>query len=214
MRKKKRKFLESYRIWLILQEKYTIIKQGKIDIRGIKMIAFEALNKDMIVFSYQTGPIMGMDGDEGGFSVCLYGNGNLKYCTYKFCEQINSMEIFKMTKEETKMIYDTIAEAEEELKRIPERLDNGSTSGSSNEFEFLGHKKIRAWNIKKSYPRAVWFTNRKYYEAYKENMIYENQVIGIFEMICRCFKKQGIELSLERCAMREDCRVRVTWKEP
>ena len=74
------------------------------------MIAFEALNKDMIVFSYQTGPIMGMDGDEGGFSVCLYGNGNLKYCTYKFCEQINSMEIFKMTKEETKMIYDTIAE--------------------------------------------------------------------------------------------------------
>ena len=35
------------------------------------MIAFEALNKDMIVFSYQTGPIMGMDGDEGGFSVCL-----------------------------------------------------------------------------------------------------------------------------------------------
>ena len=112
------------------------------------------------------------------------------------------------------MIYDTIAEAEEELKKIPERLDNGSTSGSSNEFEFLGHKKIRAWNIKKSYPRAVWFTNRKYYEAYKENMIYENQVIGIFEMICRCFKKQGIELSLERCAMREDCRVRVTWKEP
>lgn len=178
------------------------------------MIAFEALRKEMVVFSYQTGPIMGMDGEEGGFSVCLYGNGNLKYCTYRFCEQINSMEIFKMSREETKMIYDVIADAEDVLETIPERLDNGSTSGNSNEFVFLGHEKIRAWNIKKSFPRAVWLTNHQYYETHKENMIYENEVIRIFEMICRCFKKQGIELSLTHCEMRDDCRVRVTWKEP
>lgn len=177
------------------------------------MIAFEKLNKEMVVFSYQTGPIMGMEGDDGGFSVCLYGNGNLRYCTYRFFEQISTLEMFKLTREETKMIYDVLADEEKTLAGLPKRLDNGSTDGDSNEFEFLGFGKVTAWNIKKTYVKAMWLANHKYYEQYKENMEYENEVIRVFDRICRCLKKQGIEMSLGRCSVRDDCRVRVTWEE-
>ncbi|HBA64103.1 MAG TPA: hypothetical protein DCZ20_09635 [Lachnospiraceae bacterium] len=177
------------------------------------MLRFEELHKDIIVFSYQTGPIMGTEGEDGGFSLCLYGNGNLKYCTYRFFEQINLLEMFKMTREETKQIYDIIAESQELLEKIPARLDNGSTDGYSNEFEFLGHERICAWNIRKSFVQGMWLKNRKYYGSYKENMQQENMVLGIFEKICKCLKEQGILLSLTECRMRDDCRMRITWKE-
>ena len=41
---------------------------------------FEELRKEHIVFSYRIGPEMGIEGDDGGFSIELYGNGNLRYC--------------------------------------------------------------------------------------------------------------------------------------
>lgn len=121
--------------------------------------------------------------------------------------------MFKLTRDETKMIYDILANEEETLTKIPNRLDNGSTDGDSNEFEFLGTGKVTAWNIKKTYRQAVWLANHKYYEQYKENMEHENAVIRIFERICQRLKKQGIEMSLGACRVRDDCRVRVTWEE-
>ena len=41
------------------------------------------LTKEMKIFSYQTSPVVGWEGEYGGFSLELFGNGNLRYCTYK-----------------------------------------------------------------------------------------------------------------------------------
>lgn len=176
------------------------------------MIRFEELHKDIIVFSYQTSPIMGVEGEDGGFSICLYGNGNMRYCTYRFFEQINLLEMFKLSRDETKMIYDIIAGAQEVLEKIPGKLDNGSTEGYSNEFTFM-EQRISAWNIRKAFVKGMWLKNREYYDRYKENMQQENAVVMIFDAVCRCLKKQGILLSLKDCRMRDDCKMRVTWRE-
>lgn len=79
---------------------------------------FEELRKDNIIFSYQTGPTYGAEGADGGFSVTLYGNGNLRYCTYKLMDQISSMQIFKLSKGQTKMVYDVVAPFADELREF------------------------------------------------------------------------------------------------
>ena len=177
------------------------------------MIAFEDLHKDIIVFSYQTGPVMGKEGEDGGFSISLYGNGNLRYCTYRFFEQIRLLEMFKLSRDETKQIYDIIAASQNLLETIPGRLDNGSKDGCSNEFEFLGHEKIRVWNIRWSFVQGVRLYNNSYYKEYQGNMEQENAVLTVFENICKCLKKMGISLSLTECEMQDGCRMRITWQE-
>ena len=49
---------------------------------------FEELRKEHIVFSYRIGPDTGIEGDDGGFSIELYGNGNLRYCRYQLFDEV------------------------------------------------------------------------------------------------------------------------------
>ena len=63
---------------------------------------FKDLNKDIVVFRYHVSPNFGMEGDDGGFSLELRGNGNLKFAAYRLFDEIKTMKIFKLNREETK----------------------------------------------------------------------------------------------------------------
>ena len=60
------------------------------------------MNKDIVVFRYHVSPNFGMEGDDGGFSLELRGNGNLKFAVYRLFDEIKTMKIFKLNREETK----------------------------------------------------------------------------------------------------------------
>ena len=86
---------------------------------------FEELRKEHIVFSYRIGPDTGIEGDDGGFSIELYGNGNLRYCRYQLFDEVVGIEMYKLTKEQVRRIYDVIMSYEEKLERIPTCLECG-----------------------------------------------------------------------------------------
>lgn len=88
----------------------------------------------------------------------------------------------------------------------------GKERKNSNEFEFLGHDKIWAWDIRKTFLPIEMIKNHAYYQEYKDNMRWENAIWDVFEKICSCMKKYGIVLSLDSCELSEDCKIRVTWK--
>ena len=157
------------------------------------------LTKEMKIFSYQTSPVVGWEGEYGGFSLELFGNGNLRYCTYKLFDDIQLMQMFKVDRDTVYGIYELIQETKEEIGEIPRNLDNGS------------HEEIVARNIKTSLPKLTMFTKRSYYEKYRENMANENSVLRIFHEICRLLRTQGVRLSLGQCKIDQDFKLKVTW---
>ena len=89
----------------------------------------KTLTKDMKIFSYRTEPLNGMEGDDGGFSIELYGNGNLRYCVYRLFDDIRLLQMFKVSKEAVYDIYGIIEKARKRLEQVPQKLDNGSEDG-------------------------------------------------------------------------------------
>ena len=149
---------------------------------------FKDLNKDIVVFRYHVSPNFGMEGDDGGFSLELRGNGNLKFAAYRLFDEIKTMKIFKLNREETKEIFDIL-----------------------KEFIFLGEKKIQARNIRKTWLPGEAIRGGKYYKRFKNVMKYENQILQIFEGISKVLKKKDIHLSLDQCRIHDRCKVKITW---
>lgn len=169
------------------------------------------LTKDMKIFSYRIKPACGMEGDDGGFSIELYGNGNLRYCVYQLFDDIKLLEMFKLNKEVVYAVYEIIDHARKQLDAIPENLNNGSMDGVINEFLFDDFKWITAVSIQETFVKGMILKNYSYYRKYKENMKYENTVLRIFKEICKVLKGAGVDLSLESCEIRLDSKLRVTW---
>ena len=78
----------------------------------------KTLTKDMKIFSYRTEPLNGMEGDDGGFSIELYGNGNLRYCIYRLFDDIRLLQMFKVSKEAVYDIYGIIEKATKRLEQL------------------------------------------------------------------------------------------------
>ena len=173
---------------------------------------FEELKKENIVFSYQMSPGYGSEGEDGGFSITLHGNGNLRYCTYKLFDQICTLEMFKLTKSQVYEIFKVIKKHEKELCSIPEQLDNGKEHLIYSEFVFFDHEKIGVWDIQHTNLILKKMTDHTYYGKYKENMKYENIIWKTFSLICQILKKYEIELSLSSCELNHDSKIRVMWK--
>lgn len=171
----------------------------------------KTLTKDMLVFAYQTGPVSGWEGDDGGFSVELYGNGNLRYCTYKLFDNIQLLQMFKLDRKTVYAVYDIIEKSREQLEKIPGRLDNGSSDGVMNEFCFLDCDRITAINIREEFIKGICLVNRSYYKEYKQNIKDENTVLKVFKEICKVLKTQSVDLTLESCEIWQDCKLKVTW---
>lgn len=174
---------------------------------------FKDLNKDIVVFRYHVSPNFGMEGDDGGFSLELRGNGNLKFAAYRLFDEIKTMKIFKLNREETKEIFDILKETEKIWGKIPESLDNhlNDGPGNINEFIFLDEKKIQARNIRKTWLPGEAIRGGKYYKRFKNVMKYENQILQIFEGISKVLKKKDIHLSLDQCRIHDRCKVKITW---
>lgn len=171
----------------------------------------KTLTKDMKIFLYRTEPLNGLEGDDGGFSIELYGNGNLRYCVYRLFDDIRLLQMFKVSKETVYSIYGIIEKARKRLEIIPEKLDNGSRDGMLNEFLFGDFCWVTAINIREVFVKGMILTNYSYYQKYKENMKHENTVLGVFKEICKVLKEAGVELSLESCEVWKDCKLKVTW---
>lgn len=174
---------------------------------------FQDLNKYMVVFSYHVSPNFGMEGDDGGFLLELRGNGNLKFVAYRLFDEIKTMKIFKLDREETKEIFDLLKGSEHIWRQIPEKLDNhlNDGPGNINEFIFLNGKKVQAHNIRKTWLPGEALRGGPYYKRFRKVMKYENQVMHIFEGIARVLKKKEIHLTLEHCRIRERYKVKITW---
>lgn len=167
----------------------------------------------MLVFAYKTCPVSGWEGDDGGFSLELYGNGNLKYCTYKLFDNIQLMQMFKLDPETVYTFCDIIEKSGEQLALIPERLDNGSEDGVLNEFQFLGYDRITASNIRESFVKGMRLVKPSYYKEYKDNMEYENALLKIFKEVCKVLKEKDVHLTLDKCEIWLDSKLKVTWQE-
>lgn len=173
---------------------------------------FEQLSNDEIIFSYQMNPAFGREGEDGGFSFTLHKNGKLQYCTYVLFDNISLLELFKMDSEHVKTVYELIQSERETLEKIPGELDNGTKDGVINEFWFYGHEKISAYNIKETFIQKEMILNRDYYKIYKENMVYENEVLRIFKTLCGYLKKCNVKLKLDCCKiLRDDFALKITW---
>ena len=107
----------------------------------------KTLTKDMKIFSYRTEPLNGMEGDDGGFSIELYGNGNLRYCVYRLFDDIRLLQMFKVSKEAVYDIYGIIEKARKRLEQVPQKLDNGSEDGMLNEFFNRIRSYLKHWWI-------------------------------------------------------------------
>ncbi len=173
---------------------------------------FEELRKEHIVFFYRTGPDMGIEGDDGGFSIELYGNGNLRYCRYKLFDEVTGIEMFKLTKGQVHRIFDAIEAYKDKLEGIPPCLECGKERNNSNEFQFLDYGRIWAWDLEKHSMPMERIRNKARYDEYKDNMKFENVVWEVFGKVCAGLKKAGITLTLESCELSEDCKIRVIWK--
>lgn len=174
---------------------------------------FEELRREHIVFSYQMSPAVGIRGERGGFSVTLYGNGNLRCCDYLFGEEMDTMHIFKLTKEETKAIYDCIESSKERLRKLPNELNNGSTGGDLNEFVFLDYAKVKAYNIQPKTAQMMKQKSFSYCRQYWKNMKCEDMILKTFREICQVLRRHKIKLTLKECRMRQDYRLKVTFQE-
>lgn len=171
----------------------------------------KTLTKDMKIFSYRIKPACGMEGEDGGFSIELYGNGNLRYCVYQLFDDIKLLEMFKLDKEAVYAVYRIIDRERRQLDSIPENLNNGSADGVVNEFLFDEFKWITAVNIQETFVKGMILKNYAYYREYKVNMKHENTVLSLFKEICKVLRKAGVELSLESCEIRQDSKLKVTW---
>lgn len=187
---------------------------GKVGtVRGQKM-KFEELHIGVTVFSYHVSPVFGREGDYGGFSLTLYGNGNLKYCRYKLFDKIDGAIYFKLSKETVKEIYDAITAYEDRLRDLPQQLDyeQAKTSGVFQEFCFLDAMSTCTWNAKRHSMVLERMKNKERYRLYHGLYRYENIILELFDQICTVMKKEDITLSLSGCKGKEEFKLKVTFK--
>ena len=155
---------------------------------------FDMLLESEIIFEYRLGNAGEYCiGDDDGFGITIYRNGNLFYREY----ETESIEVkFK----EFALPYNTIKQVhklikENNIEEVPESLDNGSKDGNSNRFIFYNSKKILAWNLinEECKPKRL---DKDYLKEYGENYYYECKVIKLFNAITDELLKIGYCLSL------------------
>ena len=135
------------------------------------------------IFEYMSTPSFGCAGMPGGYSICVFKSGDVVQREYVFGDKEPKAEVILATMPElAKTIQTIVSSHSDDLKFIPNNLDNGTLDGSYNCFKF-GGKRISAWTIQRTDLEEIHRRNPRYYEAYKENMIFENLVLDIYDEI-------------------------------
>ena len=150
----------------------------------------------MIIFGYMNFPSCGCeDCDDGGFSCVINSEGLLEYKTYIFSKKEKDCRTYYISKNTVNHIEKIILKNQKIINRIPENLDNGSCDGNLNEFVFY-NKRISALNIEPVNANLIKVLNFEYYAEYRNNIRHENNIMKIFDKICRLMKQENIFLGL------------------
>lgn len=150
-----------------------------------------------IIFQYKFGGEgFGCAGMPGGTSITVYSNGDIVQGEYYFgVDEPFKKKTLATSSELAKSLQKIITKYADQLKSIPDSLDNGTLDAPGDYFTF-GNKKIVAWNITRL-QRAD--TYPEYYEVYKDNIAYENEVLDIYDEIAKEINKyiKGFQLEIK-----------------
>ncbi len=155
------------------------------------------LVKNICIFEYKTIASFGCAGMPGGYSVCVFSNGDVVKREFILGDEHPKQEIVLANIPElAKTIRSVIRQHSADLKSIPSSLYNGSDDGSVKYFKF-GGKRISALNIHRIDLSIIRQQNPQYYEAYIDNMQFENLVLDIYDEIAKEFNKYKTGIRLE-----------------
>ena len=150
-----------------------------------------------VLFEYKGTPAFGFFGKYGGYSVTIYDDGDVVRREYIFAKENPSVEEkIAYVPEIVKELEAVLNQYKENLKLIPDELNNGTLDGSHDCFQF-GTKRISAWTINRTDLEEIRKMNPYYYESYKENMLAENFVLDIYNEIVNVIKKYGFDFGLK-----------------
>lgn len=155
------------------------------------------MNSDTCIFEYKRTPSFGCVGMPGGYSICVFTNGDVVRLDYTIGdEKPNGESILATLPELSKTIQSIVSRYSEELKSIPSDLNNGTLDGSHECFQF-GIKRINAWTIQRTNLEETKHSNLSYYNVYKNNMEYENLVLDIYDEIATEINKHNVGIRME-----------------
>ena len=149
------------------------------------------------LFEYRIRPSFGRAGEPGGYSISVYGKGEVIRREYLFgSDHPNSEATVAAMPELAEAVQAIIMRYSETLKTIPNTLDNGSCDGSQIVFVF-GRKTICTWNPVRLDPSALRRNDPEYYERYKDVVEQENIVLDVYEAIAREIKRFVPDIPME-----------------
>lgn len=137
----------------------------------------------MTIFAYHTGPAFIFFGESEGLVYAIDGEGFVTRKRYIFGqEDLAKEELIAICDDQLEAVKQLVGEFKKKHGSMPDVLDNGSLDGSFNEFVIVD-RKIRTWNIQRMDLHETMVENRKYYDAYKKNIIAENALLDLAEEI-------------------------------
>ncbi len=152
--------------------------------------ANQAIKLD-IIFSYECTHNMGELGEEGGFLLVLLENGYIKYSQLLVGESKPAYtDTYRIDKKYVEQIESIIDNSK--LEAVPTVLYNGTEDGITNNIGLKGMYYLAS---------NIMYTTDEYLEkldpSKKQNALYENQLLAVFEDIQKVFSEAGFELNLE-----------------
>ena len=162
---------------------FSLLKKKKTEL-SIEQVSHTLVNvepeqKSKVLFEYRREPSCGFVGGPGGSSIVVFEDGSIVRRHLIFGHnEMASQKIIAVDPKIVVRIEKVLKSHYDDLKMIPNRLNNGSMDGSFSYFQF-GGKTIRSLNISRTKISEVESRNPDYCKKYKENMIYENMVLDI-----------------------------------
>lgn len=151
-----------------------------------------------VLFEFKSTLSFGFFGKKGGSSIVVFDDGSIVQRHFIFGQDEPAEENkIAFIPEIVVLIKRVILDHESEIKKIPGSLHNGTLDGSHDCFRF-GKKEISSWTIKRTDLSKVKQRNPSYYKKYKDNMIYENMVLDIYNEIIEIINRFDIGISLRK----------------
>lgn len=151
-----------------------------------------------VLFECKHLPAFGWVGMSGGSSVAVLRDGSVLFREFVVGqEEPVSEDEIAFIPEAVARIETILNNHEADLGEMPDKLNNGSLDGSNDIFQF-GEKIISSWNIERTDLEEVKNRNPEYFEDYKDNMMWENMVLNIYNEILDILNEYDPGLELER----------------
>ena len=142
-------------------------------------------------------PSFGFRGSLMGDAVTVYSDGTIVHKNYIFGQEESfSEDKIAFIPEIAVMIEKILITHKADMEKIPSKLNNGTRDGSHDCFQF-GKKTISSWSIQRRDLKKIKKRNPSYYEHYRDNVIYENMVLDIYDEIAEIINEYDIGVNLK-----------------